>query len=393
MTITTKPKGSIEVKEFPNGIIITGRGDAIEFLVEVDEADYTEFSVTRKKALNPSQDCINLGDMDWYGGNQQRNQFYPIQTIEHAHSSYLSKEEINKAISERYWLSSNGLYFYVELETPLFVDQNNDYLRWLCLEAKKALPFDTHHAYYDFKYRIGVSKNAKTAHMEAITRHLGKPRGFPDERMIRKPIFSTWAKYKRNVSEELVREYAKEILDNNYHESQLEIDDDWEECYGSLKFLDSKFPDPKKLMGDLKKDGFRVTIWTHPFINKDCEPWYEEAKSKGYFVVNHAGSVDTSWWCGLEAAYIDFTKPEAANWYVSRLKRLQEEDGIDAFKFDAGETSWTPSDPVLPSWEVSPNQITVDYVTTVSQFGGLIEVRSGQGTQHLPMFGEFLDCR
>jgi alpha-glucosidase len=393
VTITTKPKGSIDVKSISNGLLITGRGDDIEIVVENSSKDYTEFSVSRKEAKHQSQDCIDLGKTtNWFGGNQQRGQYFPIQTIKHVHSPYLSKEEINKAISERYWLNSNGIYFYVELETPLFVDQNNDYIGQLCLEAKKSLPFDIYHEFYNFKYRIGVADNAKTAHKEAISRYLGKPSGYPDPRMVRKPVFSTWAKYKRDVNEAVVREYAKEILDNGYEDPQLEIDDDWETCYGSLEFRKSKFPNPKKLMEDLKKDGIgRITIWTHPFINKGCEPWYSEAESKGYFVANHEGNTNTTWWCSGkdEAAYIDFTKPEAANWYVNRLKRLQEEDGIDAFKFDAGETSWSPGDPVLnATWELSPNPITVDYVTTVSQFGGLIEVRSGQGTQNLPMFGE-----
>lgn len=64
-----------------------------------------------------------------------------------------------------------------------------------------------------------------------------------------------------------------------------------------------------------------------------------------YFVVNHEGNPDTRWWNSKEneAAYIDFTKPEAAEWYAQRLKKLQEEAGIDSYKFDAGETSWVPA--------------------------------------------------
>lgn len=58
--------------------------------------------------------------------------------------------------------------------------------------------------------------------------------------------------------------------------------------------------------------------------------------------MNHNGNPDTQWWNSKkdEAAYIDFTKPEAAEWFVTRLKKLQQEAGIDSFKFDAGESSW-----------------------------------------------------
>lgn len=64
-------------------------------------------------------------------------------------------------------------------------------------------------------------------------------------------------------------------------------------------------------------------------------------------VTNYNGSTDTKWWnsngSDEKAAFIDFTKPAAAEWYVNRLKRLQEEAGIDSFKFDGGEASSVPT--------------------------------------------------
>jgi len=75
------------------------------------------------------------------------------------------------------------------------------------------------------------------------------------------------------------------------------------------------------------------------------------------------------------------------------LKRLQDEDGIDSFKFDAGETSWLPSDPVLQasSSMVTPLQAVGDYVRTVAAFGDMVEVRSAQNTQDQPIFVRIVD--
>lgn len=138
-------------------------------------------------------------------------------------------------------------------------------------------------------------------------------------------------------------------------------------------------------------------------------------------VTNYEGNPDTQWWNSVkdEAAYIDFTKPAATEWYINRLKRLQEDAGIDSFKFDAGETSWSPQvmlqfeneysafvsirninmklikmaqDPKLnASLEDHPSAITKTYVRAVSAFGPIVEVRSAQGTQDLPVFVRFLD--
>lgn len=195
------------------------------------------------------------------------------------------------------------------------------------------------------------------------------------------------------MNDKVVREFAQEILDNGFN-GQFELDDDWEECYGALKFNTSKFSDIKSLTDWLHSKNVRVTLWIHPFINKNCKGYYEDAKAEGRFVRDKNNSTDTSWWNSLadQAAYIDFTKPAVAQWFVDRLKDLQINAGIDSFKFDAGETSWIPKNPVLNATAKEyPMKITTDYVKTVSQFGDLVEFRTGFGTQKLPTFLRMID--
>lgn len=48
--------------------------------------------------------------------------------------------------------------------------------------------------------------------------------------MIREPIWTTWAKYKRNVNDWTVLQFAEEILEHGFDGGQLEIDDNWEVC-------------------------------------------------------------------------------------------------------------------------------------------------------------------
>lgn len=66
---------------------------------------------------------------------------------------------------------------------------------------------------------------------------------------------------------------------------------------------------------------------------------------KSYLVTNYDGNPDTTWWNSKkgESGYVDFTNPDATEWYSNRLKKLQEDAGIDSYKFDAGEISWAPS--------------------------------------------------
>lgn len=340
------------------------------------------------------EDCVNLGTRHWYGGPQQKRQYWPIEKLILPDYSYVTKEADNCAISEPYWLNSEGVFYYFDKKVPLFVDQNDLEKNAACFVAHIKPPYSNKRESNELSYAIGIFEDVRKAHEYAVDNYLGKPTGIPDERMIAYPIWSTWAKYKTNIDDEVVQQFADEILANNFQSSQLEIDDLWEVCYGSLTIDTSRFPNMRSTVQNLKRKGFRVTVWAHPFINKGCEPWYSEAKQKGYLVSSEYGSVETSWWNDNETttAYIDFTKPEARNWYLSRLKKVQDATGIDSFKFDAGESSWSPQIPILKGdIRDQPGVITADYVRAVAQFGPLTEVRSGYRTQDLPIFVRMID--
>lgn len=95
---------------------------------------------------------------------------------------------------------------------------------------------------------------------------------------------------------------------------------------------------------------------------------------------------------GVDAATIDFTNPNAVNWWVSRLRSLQTL-GIGSFKFDAGEVSWLPQVANLNgSPELQPGIFTKNYAEILAtNFGDNIEVRVGWRSQELPVFVRMID--
>nr|CAD7409006.1 unnamed protein product [Timema poppensis] len=89
---------------------------------------------------------------------------------------------------------------------------------------------------------------------------------------------------------------------------------------------------------------------------------------------------------------VDFSKTEAVDWWVERLRNVSKENGIDSFKFDAGETSWLPQLPVLNVSEgMNPIGYTSKYMRAVSEFGPFVEVHCAQRTQDLPVFVRMID--
>lgn len=400
-------------------------GDPLTACIMSGDIPYTKVTVDPDKdvvkisrEVNNSQgqimDCFELAEdgTQWFGGPEIRYQQWPIQGMRYEDMPYVTTAVENMAIAERYWLSSRGVYIFVSDKDPLFLDQNNEREKHLCLVAKNGNPYHKRDR-ITLDYEIGVFKDPKVAHKHVIAEHFGKPTGHPSTKMVEHPIWSTWAVYKMNINEMKILRLAEEIRDNGFNNSQIEIDDNWETCYGSAEFDPIKFPDVPELVKKLKALGFDTTLWIHPFINEDCEESYIEALNKGYFVKNTEGSVHATWWQGKAfpsvlsscgnckinffsgrkgAGAIDFTNEEAVEWWVGRLRKIQAL-GIDSFKFDAGEMSWLPQPPVLnASTELQPGIYTTAYTTMLArEFDDRIEVRGAFRTQKLPIFVRFQD--
>ncbi|XP_065348970.1 myogenesis-regulating glycosidase-like [Cloeon dipterum] len=336
------------------------------------------------------QDCIDYGTTHWYGGFEQKDQRWPIEKLQHSNYQYVTQELDNMGIAERYFLNSFGQYFYVEDYVPLFLDFNTTGQNQLCMSAKFEDPFLVVDE-LRLHYRICTLSDVKEAQLHAIDNIFGRPSALPDERMVQHPIWSTWVRYKRNISETIVMEFANEIANLGYENSQIEIDDDWETCYGELEFDLEKFPDPGRLVSNLRSLGFRVTLWIHPFMNENC-PSFQTLKGLGYFAKDENGRTRTRWWNGLLAAIFDFTNPDAANYWFSKIDAIKAISQVDSFKFDAGETSWLPNPRVLSGpRDMQPNIYTSTYIRNVSQYGPLTEVRAGFRTQDIPLFVRMVD--
>ncbi|XP_047121999.1 myogenesis-regulating glycosidase-like [Schistocerca piceifrons] len=323
-----------------------------------------------------------------YGGPEQYNQNWHTERNVYSNYSYVSKQQDNIGVAERYWLFSDGRYVYVPPYVPLFIEQNTIKSKdQLCFIAENRQPYLVNRTGVTLRYTDCHFDNAREAHENAIAEYFDKPLDIPDERMTTHPVWSTSARYKRDINDAKVRQFASEVVEHGFSNSQIEIDGKWETCYGSLTFDPNKFPDVRALVEDLHSMGFRVTLWVHP---SDCEPHYSRALERGWFVTNTEGSTITSWWNG-RGGIIDFTNATTASEWSSQLWKVKTEMGIDSCKFDAGETSWLPQPPALRTEEKNPVQYTPDYLKTAAQFGPMVEARVGQQSQQFPIYIRMLD--
>ncbi|XP_061408934.1 myogenesis-regulating glycosidase-like [Lethenteron reissneri] len=348
-------------------------------------------------------DCFSMANAHWYGAAEMYSQRWPINSWNKTMSFYLSgdmfeDEQQYGSLLERYWLSSAGAALWGDAASPLHASINGDGDGRICLKGSyrnAPYPYPAAGAGTvppaSLRYATCSGPDIVSTHAHMVSERLGRPTDVPDERMIRRPVWSTWARYKVGINQSSVLGYAREILANNFSNSQLEIDDGYETHYGDFTFDPDKFPDAAGMVRELKAMGFRVTTWVTPFINTDS-PSFKEGADRGYFIKaekNHVPGL-IRWWNGIGAT-VDMTNPLARSWYVAKLEHVRTTYGIDSFKFDAGEINYLPPRFVTLAPMVNPGIYTKLYAETAARFGGQVELRAGWQGQHLPVFYRMMD--
>ena len=151
--------------------------------------------------------------------------------------------------------------------------------------------------------------------------------------MLPKWSFGLWMSRITYKSEEEVRNVAAKLrclkipcdvihLDTGWFE------DDWKCNY---KFSHTRFNDPKKMIADLREQGFHISLWQLPYFTPTNE-LYDEIIQNKYAVFDSDGFLPT------EDAVLDFSNPDAKKWYEKKLKTLFD-IGVEAIKADFGEAA------------------------------------------------------
>ena len=117
------------------------------------------------------------------------------------------------------------------------------------------------------------------------------------------------------------------------------IDSPWTTSYNDFIWDTQLYPQPQEMLDRLQEKGVHALLWLTGMVNtvsNDCpvdkSANFDEAVAKGYTV--NEGEV-FPWWKG-EGAHIDFTNPEAVQWWYGQLDRIMT-DGVHGFKVDQGE--------------------------------------------------------
>lgn len=145
--------------------------------------------------------------------------------------------------------------------------------------------------------------------------------------------FGLWMSRISYFSEEETRAVATRLRQERIPSDVIHLDTGWFETdwRSDYEFSKTRFKDPAAMIADLKKDGFRISLWQLPyFVPKNR--LFPEILEKGLFVRDGKGRLP------YEDAVLDFSNPDTIRWYRDKIANLLRL-GVGAIKVDFGEAA------------------------------------------------------
>jgi alpha-D-xyloside xylohydrolase len=212
-----------------------------------------------------------------------------------------------------FFLSSNGYGMFVHTSTPVTFDFGKTY--------------DQYNTIYTADENLDIFV------------FLGEPKDVLSEYTAltgRSPVppvwsFGFWMSRITYKSEDEVRNVAAQLREHRVPADVIHLDTGWFETdwRSNYQFSTTRFRDPAKMIADLKKQGFHISLWQYTYFTPKNE-LYKEIVSNGYQVKNEQGGLP------FEDAVLDMSNPAAVRWYQSKLANLLKM-GVGAIKVDFGE--------------------------------------------------------
>lgn len=145
--------------------------------------------------------------------------------------------------------------------------------------------------------------------------------------------FGLWMSRCTYKSEAETRAVAARLRANRIPCDVLHLDTGWFEndwrC--DYAFSRTRFANPRRLLRDLRRQGFRVSLWQLPYFTP-TNRLFGEVVARKLAVTDGRGGLPT------EDAVLDFSNPRAVAWYQDHLARLLKL-GVAAIKVDFGEAA------------------------------------------------------
>jgi len=305
--VTRKP---FSLAYFENGVRLTGLGDRHMSYAKTPDGAYMRV----KLDVGVGEKLYGLGER--FTPMVKNGQVVDIWNEDGGTASELSYKNIPFYITNRGYgvlVNSTGKVSYE-----------------LCSEAVESAQFSLAGEQLTFMVIGGGSMKGVIERYTALTGRAALPPAWS---------FGLWltTSFTTKYNEETILSFVDGMAQRNIPLHVFHFDCFWMKGYEwcNLDWDRTMFPDPEGLLQKLKARGLKICLWINPYIAQKS-PLFREAMNAGYLLKRPNGDVWQwdMWQAGM--GIVDFTNPEACDWYQAKLKHLLDM-GVDCFKTDFGE--------------------------------------------------------
>ncbi|CAN5899546.1 glycoside hydrolase family 31 protein [soil metagenome] len=157
------------------------------------------------------------------------------------------------------------------------------------------------------------------------------------------------------MSEKEIWDLATTFRKRNFPCDVIHFDIDYMDGFRVFTWNEENFPDPKKLLADLKDEGFHTVSIVDPGVKADVnyDIYAEGRKRDLYCKTNDGEEYHNVVWPGM-CAFPDFTNPETREWWGAKHEKLLD-DGIAGIWCDMNEPAlFVPEQSTMPGDVVHP---------------------------------------
>jgi len=147
--------------------------------------------------------------------------------------------------------------------------------------------------------------------------------------------FGTWMSRITYFSQKEGLEVARQLRAHKIPADVIHFDTGWfgTDWQCDYEFAKDRFPNPKAMLSQMKKDGFHVCLWQLPYFTPKNR-YFPEIVEKGLHVKNGMGGNGMPY----EDAVLDLSNPETVGWYQEKIGGLVRQ-GVSVIKCDFGEAA------------------------------------------------------
>ncbi|MHA1668839.1 MAG: glycoside hydrolase family 31 protein [Candidatus Heimdallarchaeaceae archaeon] len=191
---------------------------------------------------------------------------------------------------------------------------------------------------------------------------------------------SRWSYYPESEVRKLASEFRKRRIPCDF----IHLDIDYLDEYKVFTFNKERFPNPKKLVSELREQGFKIMTITDPGIKVDSKYFmYKEGVKGKHFCLNPDKSLFVGdVWPG-PCHFPDFTQKKTREWFGGHFSALTDV-GVEGFWLDMNEPSIFSDIGTMPDEVIHPSEGKNEFHAKIhNQYGHLMTKAAYEGLKKL----------